>query len=544
MADDLTRQELPQASDETKDLLDWLRAEREIASRARYPFLRLMHLGLRVWAGDHYANLTTNVPPRWEERYLRPEDRNNIRKIDDQTLALCRYAISGCSQNMPSMRVEPATIDEEDKLRAAFGTRILRWGQRITKEAWQREQELLWLVGAGEVLRRTSWDPGDGGHLFTEVVNPFLYMKDPHSIGKWPPRYIIEEDARHIDEIKSRYGATVEPDKLTDELHYLNRIATAVNSDATYGEREEMKGAAMVTRLTVPPSARHKRGRTWVFCNEKLLDEHELQAGQFPYSIAIWYEIAGRLYPKSLMEMVLTGQMELNHLVSLLYEAAVRGVRGDIILSGMNPDIRWEPYDDLTGAMKLELGPGVDKFEVRNLMADWQQAQVRKEDIVHGLKEKAGTSEPSLGQALEKEATAYEIGVVKEANQQGIQWHLKRYADYHLTRICMQELELLRRFVVAPRVARSTGGEGLAPEELLFSGSDLAGCDDVIAVPQPYMSPAMRQQAKFQMWQAAIAGDWQTLEQQWKFRRMLLDMGFDDIESEVARVYGSMEELG
>lgn len=540
--------QVPLASDEQKKIVEWIRAEHAVASRERDKFSHIHEQCLRAWEGDQYTEYVLGPGQRWERRQVKPQGGYSVRKVDNQLLSLCRWALSRAAQSLPNVQLTPEDESPEKKQRAAYGNKILRAYQKTTDEPALREQELLWLVGVGEVLRRSSWDPDGGdpgnpqGDLLSEIVNVFLYMKDPYSIGKWPPTYIIEEDVRHVDWIKDRYGIKVDSVSVTDATRRLDTIATA-GSQGGGGGRVPMKDAAILTRLTVPRSKKHPGGRCWIICGDKLLDEYRLQAGVFPYSLATWYPVAGRLYPISLIESVLSGQMELNHLVSLLYEAAIGAVRGDMITAGMNTDIRIKEYDEKTGAKQIELGPGVEKFERVQLAADWAQAEQRRQVIERGMKEKAGTSEPSMGQPVEKQTTAYEIQVVREANVQGVQWHLERYANRHLTTIAMQELQLLQRYVVAPRTVQSPKGQGIPPEVITFVGADLEGAGDVEAVALPYMSPAMRQQAQYQAWQAKMSGPWETVEEEWAARMALRRMGLEEVEAEIGTVYGPLEEL-
>lgn len=553
------RDEVPRSSEDIGSLLEWLVPERAVADRARQPFLRIAHLSVRFWAGDQYADLVDGASARWELRRPRPEGTYGVRKVDNQLLKHCRHALANCAQAMPQMEVDPATTDEDDTVTAAYGTGVLRWAHRCIAETWIREMELMNLVGMAESLRRQSWDPDGGnpanpqGDILAEVLTPFGYMKDPHSIGRrWPPRYIIEEDARHVDWIQQRYGKKVEPQEVAEALQYQDKLATAVMTGASAGPRQPMEGAALVTRLTVPESRKHPQGRTWVFSGRGkeavLLEEHRLQTDSdgraiFPYSLATWYPIPLRHHAMSLVEMVMSKQMELNHLVSLLYEAAIQGVRGDVITSGMNTDAHWEEYDERTGAQMLKLGPAVDKWERVSLTADFGQAEHRRQVLEGGMREDVGTSQADLAQTSSGDTTAFEVGVMKEASQQGIQWHLSRYSTYHLAPTSLQTLKLLQKNVVIPRVIQVPGGEGVDPEVMVFSGADLAGCDDVVPVAKPYMSPAMEQQATFQAWQMALGGEFETLEQVWKFRQMLIGMGLDKVEAHMARVWGPIEEL-
>ena len=544
--------EIPAASESIENIMQWLLPERARAYRACQSFRRVAYLGIRFWAGDQYADFTEGGVGRWDRRTIKPAGISTVRKIDNQLIRVCRYALSNLSQAMPMMQVEAANTTQESRLRAAFASKVLRWVHTLTKETALREQELLWLVGAAECLRRSSYSPegGDPGNahadIHSEIVNPFVDMKDPKSIGKWPPTYIIEEDARHVDWIKERYGKKVEPQNLTESQQYLSKIATAVMTNLSQGGLDEMKGAALVTRLTAPRSRKHPKGRVRVFvAGEKpvFLEEHDLQGGIFPYSYASWYPLPGRYRAMSLVEMVMNKQLELNHLISLLFEAAISGVRGDIITRGMNTNIEAKVWNEETGAKQIELGPGVEQFERVTLAADWQQAEVRRQVIQRGIMEDAGASEPSLGQMTKDDTTAYEVQKILEANAGGLGWHLDRYANFHLADVATTQLKLLKKFVVTPRYAKARGGDGMDAEEFLFVGADLEGADDVVAVPIPYMSPSMKQQAIFQAHQSGMTRLDVPLEIQYANRKVLRRMGLYEVEAEMADATWPLEEL-
>ena len=546
------QREVPAASDSTERVIAWVGAERNIADYVRQPFLRLARASLLFWAGDQYVDFISGLDQKWERRSVRPAGLYSVRKTDNQLVQLCRDAIQRAAQNMPQMRVDPNSSGPEPKMRAAFATKLLRYieDRRVVNEERQRERELMWLVGVGECLRGTQidtegGDPGNPqGELKGDVLSPFCYMKDPYSTEHWPPRFLITERAYHVDWIKSRYGVEVKPQGLNYALQYLDEISGAVisNSYTAKGQRQEMRGAALVTELTVPPSRAHPRGHVWVVSGDKLLDAHELQFGIFPYSLCNWYELPGRYQAMSLIEMVLNKQMELNHLVSLLFEAAIVGVRGDIITSGYDGKIETKEIDPETGRTQTQLPPETT-VQQRVLAADWQQAETRRIVIVKGMKEDAGTSESTLGQSTNKTQTAYEIQKQRESNQGGLSYHVGRYASQHLTRVAMTALELYQRFVVAPRVAKVRQGPGVEPEALVFVGADLKGAGDVVAVPIPYLSPGVKQEARFQAYQTKMYGPFATPEDEWAARKAFMRMGLWEDEGDIADTSVPLEQL-
>jgi len=542
---------LPAKAWEIPRITDWLRTERALAERHRDPWLRMFVQCIRFWAGDQWRDIIESTLTRFDTRQLRPIGAEDFRLVDNQIPIYCRHLVAVAAQNYPRIKCLPADAsDPEDVGAAQIGTRFLQWRDRKDEEEGKREEEWLWLLGTGQSLRLTIYDAEGGdpiygeGDILTQVVDPFRYLQDPQSIGEWPPKFLVVSEARHVDWIKEYLGATVEPQNVTENTQFLDDLAQNVLWGDVKREREGIKSAAMVDQFFIRPCAKYPEGWLYVLVGgEKLVRSAALQSGKWPLARAGWNPIPGRLYPMGLVEMMMGDQRQLNSLVSLLHEAASKAVRGDLVVSGpMAADgrgIRAFEINAKTGQKITPLPPGVQMVAEQH-GADWTQGEARRAQISQNLHEKAGVNQPSLGQTLQKEARVGELTIAREGDLQISGWHLLRYAQRNMGPIARQKLQLAKDYYVLPRNLEGLGDQ---EEAMLFQGADLGDTRDVVTIAVPYMSPAMKQQAAMEAFGQGLRGPYENLAHQYAARSTLRVTGLDEMERELATVYGPFEEL-
>jgi len=540
---------VPEKGWDLPKLIAWMRAEKSLCERHRDPYLRLFLQALRFWAGDQWRDVIESALQRFDTRQVRPVATEDFRLTDNQLPIYCRQLVAVATQNLPRLQAVPEnSTDPQDVFAAQLGSAFLDQRNRIDKEYMLREAEWLWLMGVGECLRFTIYDPEGGDPLFaegdlsTQEVDPFSYLKDPYS-KTWPPRFLFLSEARHVDWVKEYYGVTVEPETVADATLFYDALSMNVVWGGAHQQRETMRSAAVVDQLWIPPGKRYPEGWCFVRVGDHLVASHPLQAGQWPFAKAGWYPIPGRLYPQGLIELVMGDQRQLNALVTLLHEAASKQVRGDMAVTGpVAPDarsIRQVVYNPKTGAKITVLGPGVEAVPMRYTI-DWQQAEMRRQQLDRNLHQKTGVNVPSLGQTMEKEVRVGELMISREGDIQVNTWHLMRYTNLHLTEIARQKLELARVYYILPR---QLDGIGTRREVTWFQGADLRNTRDVIVVATPHMTPAMKQQARMEAFGARLRGPYENLAHQYAARSTLRDTGLDDVDQQLSVVYGPFEEL-
>jgi hypothetical protein len=538
---------VPSKDLDSKGLVAWAESGFQLGYHSRRPYQDMVELAMHFWAGDQWFDLASDAIAYYSRRELSPDACEKIKRVNNQIPVFIRSIVAAVMDNTPDLEAVPATSQEEDKIAAQLGTYILKWRDRADKEELLREQEALWLMSAGEVLRKTYWDAdaNDGqGDIVSEVVDFFRYVKDPYSTGTWPPRWIIEFDARDVDWVREKYGnKKLEPEAVTDITAVEDSLA--YNGQLLSRDRRDAQGSSVILkRLTLPPSKRFPKGHTYVWAGDVLLHEHDLQAGMFPYSSVVWFPVPRRLYPISLIELILSDQRHLNVLLSKMDEIMSKQLRGDIITrgAGENP-VTQEIVDAKTGRKHIRLPSTIEQFELMKYDTNLQLAQVSLERIFDDLHNKSGQSIPTLGQTLRKQVTVGELQIAREGDFASLHWHLSQI-NRHLADVASQKLQLAKEYYKKLTLINMFDGPG-RPKNMsdYFVGADLRGTKDVIYIPQPHLTPAMKRQVIMEAYKGGMAGPYQSDEQQLAARIMLKYMGVPELEEEVERVYGPIEQL-
>ena len=519
----------------------------DLALGVREPFERLVVKCALFLEGQQWLSVAGDGRGHHYTRDTRPEQCEETRIVNNQLSIFVRSIISAISGSMPELQGMPAGSESPDIEASHIATRVLKWREREDHEDQKREEELGWLLVAGEVLRRTFWDAKGGndqlrgGDVATEIVPFFSYLKDPFSWQKWPPNWIIEYDARHVDWVTQQYGVKVEPEAVSDKMRHLNRLAMGVPGGSA-GQLPNLDNHAILKRMTSPPSERNPKGHTWVWANAKLLKEHDLQSGKFPYEKGTWFPLPGRMYPAGLVELVLADQRRLNVLLSQIQESINREMRHDIATSGPDQKINMEVYDERSGAKHFKLPMGVEKWEFLKYNPDWQEGKVAYDMVMNDMKEKVAQNKPSLGQPMGKTVTLGELQLAREGDAEGLTWHLQQFIRY-ISAVAAQKLVLTHDFV---KNWRTIPGTARDPDLPFFLGAELRNTTDVVAVPTPRLTPALKQQAireAFQVWDSTppqLRDDPAFL---WGFRMQLKYTGLEELEDDFSRVFGPIEQL-
>ena len=535
-------------------LIDQLESCKRWALDARLPFEKRALQSLFFWAGDHWTAVEEDLTRRLNRRIEAPTFCKTAKVTDNQLPIYIRQVISICTDALSEYEVVPASGEPQDRAAARLASRFLRMRERQDNEQVLREDELLWLFGSGEVLRRTFYntrkktDDGLIGDIDTEVVSLFKYAKCPDD-PEWPPRWLIEMDARHVDWVKEHYGVRVEPEDVADVMINLEALAANIVSHRR-GMRREESSSVIVKRLYAIPSRRYPNGHVWVWANGKLLKEHDFQIpGVLPFSRAFWYQIPGRLYAMGYLEPLLSDQKQLNVLLSQLQEVKNRQLRGDVAKAGVG-DVTQRIIDPETGQKEIDLGPGVTRFEFLRYDLNLQTAMQDYERLMRNLHDKAGLSHPTLGQVTPRKTTATELQLLREAAFQNIAYHLRNF-DLHQCQVARHKLQLAQEFFTAARVlVEYSPTYNSGPEKVeYFFGSDLKGWHDVIPIPTPRMTPAMRRQAVAEAVRMGLFGPWLGPDGlpdprvEFAARTQLRLLGLADEEERLGHTFLTYEEL-
>lgn len=531
--------------EDREGLINWLEAGYQQGLYARQPYEPIALRSLMMWAGNQWSSVIADPIYEWSRKDLYPEGCEVARKVNNQIPQFVRSIIATMMENMPRIECIPATSEQMDVEAAGTATKWLRYSHRKDEERRLRQGELMQLFGCGEVIRRTWYDPDVSenkwsGDVETESCHFFRYVKDPWSVGVWPPRFLVEYDARDVDWIREKYGKSVKPESVAAAADFEDRLAMNVFYNAN-AARESMKNAAVVKRMYVAPCGRWPNGHVWVWANKVLLDEHDLQGGWWPFARAAWLDVPMRLYPMSLVELLTADQRELNVLLSVMWESVIRQVRGDVITAGPNQTgARERILNQQTGAKQIMLPDGVTRFEFLNYSVDWRHAELSYNRLLTAMHEKAGANKPTMGQPLERVRRVGELQLLREGDITGLTWHMSNFSHDFLAPISQQKLRLARKYIRGDRYFTIFGDRS---GTIYWRGSDFRDTTDVIPVPVPYLTPAMKREARLHALQLELLPPYETKLKELTSRLMLRDMGLEEVEDEIAGVLGDLEDL-
>ena len=525
-------------------LIDWLESGYAFGMRTRFDYERMALLSMLFWGGQQWTQVVADNLQTFGRRDVWPDQCEEVRRVNNQIPMHTRDIVSGMLSNLPMIEAEPATHRPEDVEGAKVSSSVIKWRDRKDQERVKRQLELQWMMGCGEVLRRTWWDPdGDEGNgdIATEVVGFFRYVKDPYSVDVWPPRWLIEFDARTVEEVRDMYDVKdLEPEGVSDAMADLDRLASNVMTSRGASTRESQKNSVILKRMCVPPSKRYPKGHYWVFASGKVLDEHNLQSGRFPYSRGQWFPIPGRLYALSLIELILTDQRYLNTLLSQMGETVAKQLRHDIVTAGVKQDATEKVIDAKSGRKQIQLPTGITKWDFLQYDVNWQGAQVAYEQVINDIRNKAGQSMRPMSIDLKRQVRVGELQLAREADFQSLSWHMDQYAEDHLCEISGQKLELTHDYVKDVRLVTLFGEPDA---DRYFTGADLRDTRNVVTIPTPNLTPAMKRQAQVQAREMKLTGPFESPQDELSARLTLKYMGLSDMEDELSKVYGPLEEL-
>lgn len=483
---------------------DWLESRRQYEEN--------LVEALSFTAGDQWTDIESTMVRRYNRRPRRPRYCES-RVTDNQIMTYARQTASSVSRAIPDYEAIQSTNDPEDISAAALGTRIIKWRDSADREHDKRELEFLWLLHAGEVIRETYYDPYAltkdkvMGDIVTETLDFFSYVKDPTSNWQWPPKGLIKFGAHHVDWIEDEYGVKVTSEECDESLSIVRDLTMNVMQGEALGSGIKAdKDSAIVKSLYCPPSNKYPEGKCFVWCRGQLLDEHELQAGIWPFVRIPWFLVPLRLYPISFIDPLIPDQKRLNELLSQTMELRVRQMRQDVITDATG-EAQQKIINSKTGQKIIMMPPGAKHWEFLRYEFPVQMVQQEFEGIFRNLHEKSGVSEPQLGQPMTTQQTATMMQMVREASFEKIDYHMgwveRGYRDVNAIK-----LALVKEYFSSSRLIRNTGSNS-AEDTDSFYGAELRDTTDVRAVPNPHLTPAMERQQRSEMiGKGILAGPW------------------------------------
>ncbi len=510
----------------------------------REPYARLWMYCVAFLRGDHWTDMDASARSSARRTDQLPSIIADARTTDNHLPIYYNAHVTAFRQSMPVLTAVAPSGEELDKLAAELGSRLLelREDPDHGNERSLRMQAVRQMLLFGEVLMRSQWsaDAASGrGDVLAEVVDVFGYLKDPYSIGKWPPRFLIELDVRHVDEIHELYGEWVDPERgLIERTQYYDTIATQAGWRQEQGSRPPMEGAAIVYRSFFSPCKAYPEGMCYHLVGDRLLRRHTLQAGRWPFSRAAWEESELNLYPVGLIERLLQDQIRRNTLMSLGFSTAIVKARGDFFQIGPDRKPRVDVYNKQTSAQRI-LVPPQTTILPRDTGMDFRDAALQLQIHDNNMHDKANLPKPALGQPLEKERTLGAQEMAAETSQTASMEKVEEFGEQLLVPNAKQQLSLYAQYVVEPREIHMGPGQGVFP----FTGRHLQGIKDVQAQAEPYTSPADKRRmvviAKANGWMPPYA----SARDEASARQAMIQNGMRELEAEIEAQSVPLEEV-
>lgn len=451
-------------------------------------------------------------------------------------LPLVRQGAAALRNNVSQQMVVPASLSESDVAAADLGTDVLQWRFVQDDEETLRLWEILNAMVYGRVLRKVVWDPTlDGigptgklmkgvGDIRTHILQPETFVVCPYDKTPFNISWVIEFDVWDLDEVREVWpGADVKPEEVSSF-----GLNSGLNS--AYQPDRRRKNACILKQMYFAPTKKYENGKLMIWAGQSLLHDGELPDGLFPFVPIDWMWCPDRLYPLPFITPLRDPQLQSNITKSQLIELKNRQLRGDMLVHG--PTLPKQEIGD--DGQKFILVPQSSNAELMKYDLKTSDAREILMTLWNDLMQISGIHEQSLGQAVQREVTATQVQMLREADLEGLEL-FQQGLDRSQCAISKLKLQLIQRHYKAPRLLTILEGSDKV-KAVAFYGSDLKGASDVRARAVPLMSEAQRQMVKQQLVERGAYGPYQNIGHMKAGAIMILNSGLPNADQEVAKL--------
>jgi hypothetical protein len=234
---------------------------------------------------------------------------------------LTEQKIARLTRFKSNVKALPVNDEFEDKKSAEFADLILRQLNNQNQFDLKLQEIERWNAVFGEMFLDIDWDPTIGdkdkdgnriGDVKYRLAPPFFKMFDTkrhYEEVKWS---IEVHRIMHFEEVKKKYGKTVEPDGLTSVYSY------EFLKDNMHSKQPE---EVVVYRFVYPPDEFIPEGAYILFTKEKVLEmasAYPYSHNKFPFVRITDIDVPSRLHGMSLFEHLKPIQHNYNKMTSLI----------------------------------------------------------------------------------------------------------------------------------------------------------------------------------------------------------------------------------
>ena len=545
--------------------LEWcvkLRMDAEVQRRARES---MWATNILLLEGKHYEAAAEDWGRFGRKPLWNPSTEQRV--MANLAGALARQTVALIVDNQAKQIATAATSDIEDVEAAEIATDFVEGRMVEDRERELRQDECLWAMTCGTVLRDTYYDPDapalteagrvEGlGDIKTAVLNPWRFHLCPWSSSAEDQPFIIVSDVRDVDEINDLYKPEqrVMPEEVAEQTQMLDRLASSIVTGSG-GSMPRRQGAAILYRMQCRASKAFPKGRVFTWANQVLLKEADLPEGRMGQVRQDWFPIPGRGYSLPFMTPLVTLQRQVNETLSHIAEMRERQMRLDQVLQAPDNEIVTQEHAkrqlgvDETGQPILEDTPqrivripmNAVKWEFLEYDAKVTDAEIYLNRLWLLMQEVAGVHAPTLGGPMPASAPGMMAQLQKDSDLSGVAIFRHGF-DRGNCRTTTLKLVIARNHFIVPRMLRCVGQNNEVKTRSFF-GSELRQTEDVRPKCVPMVSETVKQQLVRE--NAPLFDLSGTAHVKLMKVRALLASGIPNIEEEVERLLApySVEDL-
>jgi len=508
------------------------------ADNARRRFEPEWYENILFLAGNQWEYAHDDVR-RFSRRIIHVPD-TKVKLTSNQIYPLFRQAVSTLRNNIASQEAVPSTSDPSDREAADLASDFIQARYYEDEEEEQRLREIEWSMCTGRCMRMTYWDPDkDGmgaygkipkaGDISSTTLNPFKFYVCPWMDDELQFPWIIISDVRDIDEINDIYpGHDVQAEEYAEAMRVLDKIAMNIVESRTMDTAPKRNGAAILKRIYIKPNYEYPNGKTFTWCNGKLLQEGELPDGIMPFVDIRWFPIPGRLYPLPFVSPLRGLQREINIALSQLIELKNRQLRGDIIVKGKKePTVNYME----SGAKIIHLDHEIEQFLLMEYNLNPNETESIIAHMFNDMMQTSGIHEPSLGKAFPRETTATQTAILKESDMSGLTIFRAGY-DQSYCKVSQHKILIAKNHYIIPRMIKVVGQYNQVKARSFF-GSELRNTEDVRPRTIPMLTETMKSQIRNDAYAQGLFGPYASPEDMFAKLTALKNTGIEGITEEI-----------
>lgn len=452
----------------------------------RRPFDAAAQRNIGILMGDHNLVMDVKNGRAYKKMYSDSQTRLQIPLIKP----IWRTELAKLTKNHPTVEIRPGSNSEADRKSAQIAQRVL--DSELGRISFQEKYIRLgvWVTSVGTAYLHVYFDPSDGdnGNVMVEIVPHTQIVMDPAATeDSTQAKWCIHGKVMAPEEAYNVFGKEFKADA-EDMSNYINN-ATQLQVG---GIADNNRNGILVLRFWSLPTRKIPNGALVTVINGQIIednahtkDKFPFKGGRLPFIDFHHVRIPGQFAGQAMIQDLWASQFDYDHTRSKKAEARALAVSQKLL----SPDGALEGMSRLTNRpgeiihYKSVMGAKPEYLQQPTLpgfvFTSMDDALREMQDISHihdVSRGKAPSGTPASAVAMLQASDDTAAGVVIA----GLEASMARYGQYHL--------QLVQQFWKQARVVKTWSESDGAAEagkyiHDMFSGADIAGATDVIAIP-------------------------------------------------------------